>query len=131
GGEGGGGGGGVACAEAGGGGAPEARGGPARCPPLKTLRGAAEKFFARHYTKLKPILQEAARDTEAPALAAQPAADNPALPPAPVAAPPVQEPAPSAKRQRRVERYERVRQVREAGTPLRQSAPDLVMFVSH
>jgi DNA-binding NarL/FixJ family response regulator len=108
-------------------GAPQAKQVADRWHLLKNLREAVEKLFDRHYTKLEPALQEAAKVTEAPALAAQPAAASTALPPAPVVATTVQEPALSAKRQRRLERYERARQLHASGTSLRQIARELGM----
>jgi transposase len=92
---------------------------------LKNLREAVEKLFDRLYSKLRPALQESTGDAEAPAPAVPPTAETEESRPEPAAAGPAQ----AAKRQRRVERFERVRQLHAAGTPLRQIARELAMSV--
>lgn len=110
-------------------GAPQAKQVADRWHLLKNLREAIEKLFDRFYSKLKPALQEPPGTTEPPALTAPLAAVTTEVPPEPTAVRSAEEPALSAKRQRRVERYERVRQLHEAGTPLRQIGRELAMSV--
>jgi transposase len=110
-------------------GAPQAKQVADRWHLLKNLREAIEKLFDRFYSKLKPALQEPPGAAEAPVVTAQPAAETTEVPSEPAAVRSAHEPALSAKRQRRVERYERVRQLHESGTPLRQIARELAMSV--
>ncbi len=108
-------------------GAPRARQVADRWHLLKNLREAVEKLFDRLYSKLQPALQEAPAATEPRSVLVPSAVENTAILLAPVAAPPPAEPTPSAKRQRRLERYERARQLHASGTSLRQIARELAM----
>jgi transposase len=110
-------------------GAPQATQVTDRWHLLKNLREAVEKLFDRCYSQLKPVLLESPGAKDASTHVAQPTAESTVLPSEAVSVPSVQEPALATKRQRRLERYERVRQLHEDGTPLRQIARDVAMSV--
>jgi transposase len=103
---------------------------------LKNVREAVERLFERHY----PIIQDALKATgpdpnnpvdappdDLPGVATNegPAAERPSAPaPAPVS--PRQDAA-EAKRRRRIEQFERVRELGRQGTPIRAIARELGM----
>lgn len=113
--------------------APQARQVADRWHLLKNLREAAQRLFERHYAKIKEAFKH--RQASPPAQPATPTPAGPTDPPpasaprptptaAPVAPSPRQQ-ARDAKRQRRVERYQRARELHQQGQPLRQIATAL------
>ena len=102
---------------------------------LKNVREAIERLFERHLPVITDALKPADPDPERgsthrratslrPRRSSEPAPQE--SPSAPTPASPRQEAA-LAKRRRRVERFERVHELRRQGTPIRQIARDLDM----
>ena len=102
---------------------------------LKNVREAIERLFERHLPVITDALKPADPVPESPADAVprQESAPPSMLGPTPQETPPVPTPtsprkeAALAKRRRRVERFERVHELRRQGTPLRQIARALGM----
>jgi transposase len=102
---------------------------------LKNVREAIERLFERHLLVLTDALKPADPGPECPAEAVPrqepslPTTTEPTpqeSPPAPTPASPKEEAA-LAKRGRRVERFERVHELRRLGTPIRQITRDIGM----
>jgi transposase len=102
---------------------------------LKNVREAIERLFERHLPVITDALKPADPGPESPADAVPREEPGPATtterlpqesPPTPTPAPPREEAA-LAKRRRRVERFERVHDLRRQGIPIRQIARDLGM----
>jgi transposase len=102
---------------------------------LKNVREAVERLFERHLPVIKDALKPAdpdpgtpvnpvPREEPGPAPITEPTPQE--LPTTPTLASPRKEAA-LAKRRRRVERFERVHELRRRGTPIRQIARDLGM----
>jgi transposase len=101
-------------------GAPKAQQVADRWHLLKNIREVVEKLFDRCYSKLKPVLQESSEPFESPAVVKLEGSPDIAS---------LQESALSVKQSRRIENFERVRQLHETGISLRQIARDLGMSV--
>src|SRR5512135_1209268 len=100
---------------------------------LKNVREAVERLLERHLPVITDALKPAASDPESladtmprnepgPATTTEPAPQQSQAAPTPASA---RQEAALAKRQRRVERFERVHELRQQGTPLRQIAREL------
>lgn len=102
---------------------------------LKNVREAVERLLERHLPVITDALKPAASDPESladtmprnepgPATTTEPAPQQSPAAPTPASA---RQEAALAKRQRRVERFERVHELRQQGTPIRQIARELNM----
>ncbi len=113
-------------------GAPDAQQVADRWHLLKNVREAIERLFERHLPIITNALKPADLDPESPAEAV-PRQDPTMTGPTPQKSSPTSTPvsprteAASAKRRRRVERFERVHELRRQGIPIRQIARDLGM----